>query len=137
MGRDESLSEFSGIAGRILAGTISTGSLGAGMAVGLLLVAVGAGLAAAGAHGLVLPFALAVLATALARFTANGFLGEWSGSLTSSVGGPWTAVATVALRYLALTLVWYVPLAVTGARIIGVSSSGFVQILGGTTVLAA
>jgi hypothetical protein len=134
---DDSVSEFSGLAGRILAGTMTADSLGSGVALGLLLVVVSAGLIAASAHSLVLPFFLVVCGAALSRFAVNGFFGEWRGSLFSSAGGAWTAAGTVALRYLALTLSWYAPLSVIGLPLAKESPSGMLKIVGGAGIVGA
>jgi hypothetical protein len=113
----ESSSEFSGVAGRLLTGSISGGSLVSGLVLGLGLLAVDAVLAFANANAMIMPFNLVVLSFVLARFAVNGLLGEWSGTIFSAAGGPWTVVGTVALRYMALTFLWYMPLALIGLKV--------------------
>ena len=107
----EQWSEFGGVAGRLVTGSISGASLISGMVLGLGLLAVDGALAYAGADAMIMPFNLIVLSFVLARYAVNGLYGEWSGTIFSAAGGPWTVVGTVALRYMALTFAWYTPLA--------------------------
>ena len=55
-----------------------------------------------------------MVALALARFAVNGLYGEWRGTVFSSAGGPWSRVGLVALRYLALSCVWLLPMVIIG-----------------------
>ena len=60
-----------------------------------------------------------------------------AGGLFSSVGGTWTDVGTVALRFLALTLAWYAPLSLIGLPLANSASSGAMQAIGGAGILGA
>jgi hypothetical protein len=108
--QDENLTEFSGVAGRVLNGSISVGSMISGMIIGLLMIGGSLGLLLTGAHGLITPFTQGVMALALARFATNGLFGEWDGSIFSDKGGPWSEVGQVAMRYLILSSIWMLPL---------------------------
>jgi hypothetical protein len=112
----ESLTEFSGIAGRVLVRSISGGSLISGIALGSALLAGSLVLVMAGSVEAALPFAQSVMALALARFAVNGRFGEWGGSLFSSAGGPWSDVSMVAVRYLTLTFIWLLPVLALSLR---------------------
>jgi hypothetical protein len=113
----EEWSEFSGVAGRLVTGSISGGSLISGIVLGLGLLALDWLLALAGAGPVIMALNLIVLSFVLARFAVNGLYGEWSGTIFSAAGGPWTIVGSVALRYMALTFIWYMPLALIGTRL--------------------
>jgi len=137
----EQWSEFSGVAGRLVTGSISGASLISGMVLGLGLLAVDGALAFAGADAMIMPFNLIVLSFVLARYAVNGLYGEWSGSIFSAAGGPWTIVGTVALRYMALTFAWYMPLALIGMKFAqppsGAPMTALPMMMGGVLVLAA
>jgi hypothetical protein len=113
--QDGQLTEFSGVSGRVLQRSLSAGSLVTGITLGLVLIAGNALFVFAGAEMLGAPFTQIVMALALARFAANGLEGEWSGTVFSTAGGSWGQVALIALRYLALTAFWFVPLLLLGA----------------------
>ena len=102
--------EFSGVAGRVLQGSISGGSLFSGMVLGFVLIVGNFLLFLAGAAKLAPIFTQILIALALARFAINGRFGEWSGTLFSSAGGTWADVGQVTLRYLALTCLWLIPM---------------------------
>jgi hypothetical protein len=108
------LTEFSGVAGRVLRGSVSGGSLITGMVVGFALLAGNAVLIMAEAPSVATPFTQIVLALALARFAVNGLHGEWGGTIFSGAGGPWSRVVQVALRYLCLTALWLLPMLLLG-----------------------
>jgi len=107
---EEGLTEFSGVAGRVLLRSVSAGSLITGVTVGFVLLAGNGILVAARAPALSTPFTQIVLALALARFAVNGLHGEWAGTIFSVRGGSWARVTQVALRYLAMTAVWMLPM---------------------------
>lgn len=110
----EPVTEFGGVAGRVLVRCVSAGSTVSGLVLFLVLL-VGAWVCAvAGTPRAVTPFTQIVLALGLARFAVNGQYGEWGGSVFSSRGGPWSVVAIVAARYLALTSLWLIPLILVG-----------------------
>jgi hypothetical protein len=102
--------EFGGVAGRVLQGTISGGSLISGMVLGFALIVGNVLLFLAGAGKLAPIFTQILVALALARFAVNGRFGEWSGSVFSTAGGSWADVGQVTLRYLALTCLWLIPM---------------------------
>jgi len=114
--RQGEITEYGGVCGRVLWGTISAGSLSSGLLVGLALLVGNATFIAAEADAFTTPFTQIVIALALARFVINGQYGEWEGSIISGAGGPWSTVLTVAVRYMTLTLVWLAPLLLLGLR---------------------
>ena len=113
----EPLTEFSGVAGRVLQRSVSLSSVITGIAVGFNIMFVGALMFAAGAPNAFTFYMQIVIAFGLARFAANGYFGEWGGTIFSSVGGSWAHVATIASRYLSLTIVWLLPLVVLGFNV--------------------
>ena len=135
MRRDDS--DFGGTIPGIVETTLSTATLGAGAALGLPIVAVSAVLLAAGAPRLVLPFTLVAASAALARFALNGLSGDRGGSLSSDVGGPWTLALAVALRFLALTSVWYAPLSLLGTISASSAVSPIAKVFGGAGIVGA
>jgi len=108
---------FAGAVGQLLWGALSVRSLISGLALGSVLIVGDGVLIYAGAQTFVTPFTQIVVALALARFVLNGQFGEWEGSLFSGVGGDWTTVLSVAVRYLLLTFIWLLPLMLFGLRI--------------------
>jgi hypothetical protein len=138
----ERWSEFSGVAGRVLGGSISGASLISGMVLGFVLLVGDWALVLGGAQQMVMPFSLILLAFVLARFAINGLYGEWNGTVFSDVGGPWTVVGAVALRYLALTFIWYAPLALIGLKVAQPAAAGgsmmsLPAMMGGVLVVGA
>lgn len=137
----EEWSEFGGVAGRLVTGSISGGSLVSGIVLGLGLLFVDWMLVFANASGMIMPFNLVVLALVLARFAVNGQYGEWSGTVFSGAGGPWTVVGAVALRYMALTFIWYMPLTLIGMKVVQVPSGAPItalpMMMGGVLVISA
>jgi hypothetical protein len=111
----EKLTEFSGVAGRVLQRSVSGGSMLSGMVLGFLLIAGNFVLIMAGTPKLAAPFTQIVIALALARFAVNGLYGEWGGSIFSTAGGSWATVGQVSLRYLALTCLWLLPMMIIEA----------------------
>ena len=128
---EEGVTEFGGVAGRVLHHTVSGGSLMTGLALGMVCFIGVATLTVAGAYRATTPFVHIILAFALARFAVNGVYGEWRGSVFSVSGGPWSDVATVALRYLCLNAIWMIPAmmlqpapdSVVGAGMMGLTPS--------------
>lgn len=112
--QDATLTEFSGVSGRVLSRSVSVSSLITGIVLGLLLLAGNFVLAMAKAPNASLPFTQIVTALALARFALNGIYGEWDGTIFSGVGGSWAQVAQIAGRYLALTAIWLLPMLFMG-----------------------
>ena len=110
------MTQFGGAAGRILWGALSVRSMATGVVLGLALLVGNWVLVMADAEGATTLFSQAVIALALARFLVNGQFGEWQGTIFSSAGGPWSSVLLVALRYLALTSIWLLPLMFLGLR---------------------
>jgi hypothetical protein len=139
--KSEEWSEFGGVAGRLVTGSISGGSLVSGIVLGLGLLFVDWMLVFANASAMIMPFNLIVLALVLARFAVNGLYGEWSGTVFSGAGGPWTVVGAVALRYMALTFIWYMPLALIGMKVVqppaGAPIAALPMMMGGALVLGA
>jgi len=137
----EEWSEFGGVAGRLVTGSISGGSLVSGIVLGLGLLFVDWMFVFAGASGVIMPFNLIVLALVLARFAVNGLYGEWSGTVFSGVGGPWTVVGAVAVRYMALTFIWYMPLTLIGMKVVqtpeGAPMAALPMMMGGALVFGA
>ena len=131
----ESLTEFSGVAGRVLQRSVSMGSLITGILVGFTLIVGNWVLLMAEAPNAVAFFNQIVIAFALARFVVNGYFGEWSGTVFSAAGGPWSQVGIVALRYLSLTAVWLVPLVVLGLRVEQAADLGPALMFGATKLM--
>ena len=139
--RRKEWSEFGGVAGRLVSGSISGGSLVSGMVLGLGLLIADWMFAMANASAAIMPFNLVVLSLVLARFAVNGMYGEWSGTVFSGAGGPWTVVGTVALRYMALTFIWYMPLTLIGMKVVqtpdGAPITALPMMMGGALVFGA
>jgi len=137
----EEWSEFGGVAGRLVTGSISGSSLVSGIVLGLGLLFVDWMFVFGNASGMIMPFNLIVLAVVLARFAVNGLYGEWSGTVFSGAGGPWTVVGAVALRYMALTFIWYMPLTLIGMKVVqtpaGAPITALPMMMGGALVFAA
>jgi hypothetical protein len=110
----EKLTEFGGVAGRILQQSVSSASLITGIVLGFSLIVGNWVLIMIRAPEATVPFNQIVLALALARFAVNGLFGEWSGTLFSCSGGSWFHAGAVAARYLSLTALWLVPLMLLG-----------------------
>jgi hypothetical protein len=113
--QQEKLTEFSGVAGRVLQQSVSSASLITGIVLGFSLIVGNWVLVMIRAPEATVPFNQIVLALALARFAVNGLFGEWSGTLFSCSGGSWFHAGAVAVRYLALTALWLVPLMLLGS----------------------
>jgi hypothetical protein len=107
---DARTTPFAGAAGRVLGGTLSLGSLLTGLVLGFVLVVSNWVLIEAHAAAFATSLNHVLFAFVVARFVLNGLYGEWRGGLFSSAGGSWVEVIQVALRYLALTLVWLLPM---------------------------
>jgi|GEM_PF-850887 len=103
------LSGFGGINGRILRETSSFGTFFTGVILAGTLWLTEWFLGGFDAGILQTVLFQAIWAAAFARFALNGFFGEWGGTILSTAGGSWGAVALVAGRFLALTAVWVVP----------------------------
>lgn len=112
----DGLTEFSGLGGSVVRGVFGPGSLVNGICVAFLLFGGAWTLQSMGADVVVAPYADAIIALALARFSLNGLAGERRGTILSTAGAGWGRVAAVAARYLALTALWLVPLLLLGFR---------------------
>jgi hypothetical protein len=107
---------FGGVAGRVLRGTFSAGTLVSGLVVVTGLGLLGYIFRAVDARSAFLILTQLSIVAMLGRFARNGFAGEWEGTIFSSRGGSWLEVAVVALRYSALSLVWLLPILLLGWR---------------------
>jgi hypothetical protein len=108
--------QFSGVAGRVLWGTMSMRSLVTGVLLGLTILISNWVLIVADAASFTTPLNHLVFAFVVARFVLNGQFGEWEGSVFSGAGGSWVDVIQVGIRYLTLTFVWLLPLIFIGLR---------------------
>jgi len=106
----DSFTDFSGVAGRVLRNIFSWETLATGFSLGFLLVVVMFVLGLLKAPNVAVFAVQFLLAASMARFAVNGLYGEWRGTVFSSAGGPWTQVMIVAGRYLFLSFAWLVPL---------------------------
>ena len=113
---DQETTQFSGVAGRVLWGTMSIRSLVTGVLLGLTIMFSNWVLFEAHAPAFTTPLNQVIFAFVVARFVLNGQFGEWQGSIISGAGGSWVDVIQVAMRYLALTFVWLLPLILVGLR---------------------
>lgn len=107
---------FSGVAGRVLWGTLSMRSLVTGVLLGLTILVSNWVLITAQAASFTTPINHFLFAFVVARFVLNGQFGEWEGSVFSGAGGSWVDVMQVGIRYLVLTFVWLLPLILVGLR---------------------
>lgn len=105
---------FGGVAGRVLAAALSLPNLIAAAALGFallagnrILVQIGVPLAVAAA------VTLAAAALVPAHRALGGLAGRWAGTRSAQAGESWPRVVAVTARYLALTSLWLVPLALT------------------------
>ena len=133
----DNLTEFSGVAGRVVRETFSWTALFTGIAMGFILVVTVVGLTLVKAPNVAVFAGQILMAAAMARFALNGLFGEWDGTLFSSAGGSWGQVAAVAGRYLFLTFAWLVPVFFLGLR--GLSDPQMMMMgpaLGGRVALA-
>jgi hypothetical protein len=108
--------QFSGVAGRVLWGTMSLRSLVTGVLLGLTILVSNWVLIVAQAASFTTPLNHIVFAFVVARFVLNGQFGEWEGSVFSGAGGSWVDVIQVGIRYLVLNFVWLLPLILIGLR---------------------
>ena len=107
---------FSGVAGRVLWGTMSMRSLVTGVLLGLTILVSNWVLITAQAASFTTPLNHVLFAFVVARFVLNGQFGEWEGSVFSGAGGSWVDVLQVGIRYLVLNFVWLLPLILIGLR---------------------
>jgi hypothetical protein len=105
------LSGFGGIAGRVLKEATAGSSFLTGLVMLIALFLADWFFGQTGADAISTPVLHLMWAAALVRFGLNGFQGEWSGSVFSTAGGSWTEVGAVTARYMALTAVWVIPMA--------------------------
>jgi hypothetical protein len=108
--------QFSGVAGRVLWGTMSMRSMVTGVLLGLTILVSNWVLITAQAPSFITPFNHFLFAFVVARFVLNGQFGEWEGSVFSGAGGSWVDVLQVGIRYLVLNFVWLLPLILIGLR---------------------
>jgi hypothetical protein len=113
---DQETTQFSGVTGRVLWGTMSIRSLVTGVLLGLAIMFSNWVLFEAHAPAFTTPLNQVIFAFVVARFVLNGQFGEWQGSIISASGGSWVDVIQVAVRYLALTFLWLLPLILIGLR---------------------
>lgn len=108
------LTEFSGVVGAVVRGSISLTSAVTGFVLGVALIFTGLVFGLVGAPLMGQLLAQVILALFLARFAVNGIYGEYGGTVFSTAGGSWAQVTQVALRYIALTAVWLLPVVLLG-----------------------
>jgi hypothetical protein len=113
---DQETTQFSGVAGRVLWGTMSIRSLVTGVLLGLAIMFSNWVLFEAHAPAFTTVLNQVIFAFVVARFVLNGQFGEWQGSIISGAGGSSVDVIQVAVRYLALTFLWLLPLILIGLR---------------------
>jgi hypothetical protein len=106
--------QFSGVTGRVLWGTMSLRSLVTGVILGLTILISNWVFIVAHAASFATPFNHVLFAFVVARFVLNGQFGEWEGSIFSGAGGSWVDVLQVGIRYLVLNFLWLLPLIFAG-----------------------
>ncbi|HZN03532.1 MAG TPA: hypothetical protein VFD06_08065 [Candidatus Polarisedimenticolia bacterium] len=109
-----SVGMFGGVVGRLVRDATSPGTAFTGFVLGVVLLTSAFVCRMAQADLLGQLLAQIVMAAALARFALNGYAGESRGTILSTAGGTWHQVLMVAGRYLALQLVWVVPVFLLG-----------------------
>lgn len=107
---------FGGVTGRVLRETMATRTLATGSVLVLVFGSLGYILSRLGTPDAFPVFLQLGITLALARFALNGLVGEWGGTIFSSRGGSWWDASIVALRYLALSLIWILPVLALGWR---------------------
>jgi hypothetical protein len=115
-------SPFGGTMGRVLRDANSFSTLLTGVMIGLAVLTTSIVLGFVHASGLAALVGQVVIAVALARFALNGLVGESRGTLFSTAGGSWPMAVAVAGRYLALNLLWAIPLIATDKWILDSAS---------------
>jgi hypothetical protein len=105
---------FGGVVGRLVRGATAPGTAFTGFALGVILLASGFVCRMVQADAIGQLLGQIVIAAALARFALNGYSGEDRGTILSTAGGTWPQVLMVAGRYLALQLLWVVPVFLLG-----------------------
>src|SRR5262245_50244330 len=108
----ERVSGFGGTTGRVLCDAMSPGTVVTGMVLGLAMFMESFVFGIVHARALGQIVAQVMFAVVLARFALNGMSGETRGSLFSSAGGSWSMAVAVAGRYLVLTALWMIPMAI-------------------------
>ena len=105
---------FGGVVGRLLRDATSPGTAFTGLVLGVILLASGFVCRMVNADVIGQLLGQIVMAAALARFAVNGYAGEYRGTILSTAGGTWPETLRVAGRYLALQLLWVVPVFLLG-----------------------
>jgi hypothetical protein len=119
----DGLSEYSGVAGKVLRGSISFSSMITGFILGFIIMAMAFLLTVLNAPITMFLLFQFLFAMAISRFAVNGLFGEWSGTILSSAGGTWTQVMMVTLRYLTLTAIWMLPLVLIDLKVLKAAES--------------
>ena len=107
---------FGGIAGKVLKGSLSGGTLLTGLTLVVSLAILQFILARFGTPEAAPVVTFLAFSFALSRIAVNGASGEWSGSFFSSKGGGSGEVVSVFVRYLSLSCLWIVPIVIVGWR---------------------
>lgn len=122
-------SPFGGTMGRVLRDANSFGTLVTGVTIGFAILISTFVLSLLHVNGLAALVGQAVIAVALARFALSGMAGETRGTIFSSACGSWPEAVVLGGRYLALNLLWAVPLIGIAWAILG--TAGDTVALGG------
>jgi hypothetical protein len=105
---------FGGVVGRLVRDATAPGTAFTGFVLGVILLASGFVCRMVQADAIGQLLGQIVMAAALARFALNGYSGEFRGTILSTAGGTWPQTLMVAGRYLALQLLWVVPVFLLG-----------------------
>ena len=105
---------FGGVVGRLVRDATAPGTAFTGFVLGVILLASGFVCRMVQADAIGQLLGQIVMAAALARFALNGYSGEFRGTILSTAGGTWPQTLMVAGRYLALQLLWAVPVFLLG-----------------------
>ena len=106
---------FGGVAGRVLKEAFSFQTWFTGFMFGTTVFVFAYMLGMMGVEDSGFFLAHALIPIIVCRYALNGYHGEWGGSVFSTRGGSWLEVGLVTWRYIALTLLWLIPLTLMGA----------------------
>lgn len=106
---------FGGVAGRVLKEAFSFSTWLTGFLFASTIFVFAYMLGMMGVEDAAYFLAHCLVPIVICRYALNGYHGEWGGSVFSNRGGSWLEVGLITWRYIALTLVWLIPLTLMGA----------------------